>query len=301
MSEHYNFFSKLFLRAPHYSFSGYDLHRLPGVLRQQEFLNAIRLASPAFYEVLRKKEFAYDKLGEKQKHTLRKYYNRMCFRPTPFGSFASFTLLPWGNGQQVKLAAGRLHLLPDLQMITNAKDSGVAGNLSGPLVVNPCLYRANDVFRYVKSEVNSSGKYSFTLAGIEANDFNGALLARLNAGKSVEQLLDWIMVNGQCDLEEAREYLRFLITEQVVLTQNSGTVIGESVLDRPAFGQGWGAYWKKYGLLNSNMDLSSAFAELGDILGDSVTDRQFFYAALIPVLPTATFRLRSRPTIILMT
>src|SRR5258708_1800404 len=115
MRAEYQFLPDLFLRAPYYSFAGYDLDRLPEVLGHQAFRNAIFLASPDFYRILTAKDFDFAKMSGKEKHTLYKYYNRMCFRPTPFGSFASFTLLEWGRGDTVRLSVdqdARLHLLP---------------------------------------------------------------------------------------------------------------------------------------------------------------------------------------------
>jgi hypothetical protein len=116
MKVSYEFLPELFLRAPYYSFNGYDPERLAEVLATAAFRNAVFLASPAFYLVLEAKGFAFERLGAKEKHTLCKYYNRMCFRPVPFGSFASFSLLCWGSGGAVKLSGDQeavLHLLPD--------------------------------------------------------------------------------------------------------------------------------------------------------------------------------------------
>ncbi|KIA90917.1 hypothetical protein OC25_23750, partial [Pedobacter kyungheensis] len=121
----YRFLPEVFLRAPYYSFSGYDLSRLPEVLQQQAFRNAVFLASAGFYRLLEKKEFDFDRLTDKEKHSLFKYYNRMCFRSTPFGSFSSFTLLQWGSGGQVRLSEADesvLHLLPDQAMLRELKN-----------------------------------------------------------------------------------------------------------------------------------------------------------------------------------
>src|ERR1700722_3129766 len=103
MENNYQLLPELFLRAPFYSFAAYDLDWLPQVLEEECFRNAIWLASPALYKVLQAKDFAFTRLTEKEQLTLYKYYNRMCFRPTPFGSFASFTLLKWGESGPVRL------------------------------------------------------------------------------------------------------------------------------------------------------------------------------------------------------
>jgi hypothetical protein len=120
-SEVYDFLPELFLRAPFYSYKKFDLAALPEVLQDLHFRNAIWLASPVFHRSLKGKNFEFEQLNEKEKFTLAKYFNRMCYRPTPFGSFATFTNLSWAGEGPVQLAADDqaiLHLLPDRQNST---------------------------------------------------------------------------------------------------------------------------------------------------------------------------------------
>lgn len=285
MNKDYNFLSKLFLRAPYYSFNGYDLNRLPEVLQQQDFLNAVWLASPGFYEILQKQGFIFDKLNPRQTQTLYKYYNRMCFRPTPFGGFASFTLLNWGDGQPLKLSGGlksRLHLLPDQQLMAAPANSATGGELAGDLTVNPCLYPCNGTFRYFKSAAESNGRYNFSLAAIEANDFNTALLARVSSGTGLPGLIRWICERGECSSEEARDYLQFLIEEQVLLTGKTGAVICHDPFlqaIRPI--PGWDAYWKKYKTAGmDSMRLADLAGTLQNLLKTPSPDQRLFYAGL---------------------
>jgi thiopeptide-type bacteriocin biosynthesis protein len=287
-SKDYKFLPALFLRAPHYSFSGYDLNRLPAVLRQQDFLNALWLASPGFYRILESKEFRYERLEPRQWHTLHKYYNRICFRPTPFGSFASFSLLAWGTGDPVRLPAGSggsLHLLPDRQLTEQVNRFVQQNSTDEVLVVNPCLYHAHDVFRYFKSVVQVDGRYAFTLEAIEAVSFNAGLLSLVRTGSAgVKEVLAWITERGDCTAEEAREYLLFLIQEQVLLTSSTGNVIqADHHKDLNGRLPGWSRYWDKYRVcrLNEPLSLAEASAELTGLLPPSCTDgvAQFFYAA----------------------
>jgi thiopeptide-type bacteriocin biosynthesis protein len=287
-SKVYKFLPALFLRAPHYSFSGYDLNRLPAVLRQQDFLNAIWLASPGFYRILENKDFGYERLEPRQRHTLHKYYNRICFRPTPFGSFASFSLLEWGTGDPVRLPAGSggsLHLLPDRQLTEKGGRFAGQNRMADVLVVNPCLYHVHDVFRYFKSVVQADGRYAFTLEAIEAVSFNTELLSLVRTGSAgVDDVLAWIAERGDCTAEEAREYLLFLIQEQVLLTGSTGNVI-QADHHRDTGGRlpGWSRYWDKYRVcsLSEPLSLADASAELTGLLPPSSTEgvAQFFYAA----------------------
>lgn len=285
----YKFLPALFLRAPHYSFTGYDLNRLPAVLRQQDFLNAIWLASPGFYRVLEKNNFSYERLAPRQQHTLLKYYNRICFRPTPFGSFASFSLLQWGAGDPVRLPAasgGTLHLLPDQQLMERVNHLAPREYFNDRLVVNPCLYLSQDVFRYVKSAVQPDGRYTFTLEAMEAAGFNAGLVAMIGTGDiNEESALAWICRHGECTLADAQDYLAFLIQEQVLLTSRAGNVIRSdhrNGISTP-FAE-WRQYWDRHEAcsLTNLFPLTDASAELAGMLPPAYTAglSQFFYAAV---------------------
>jgi len=281
----YRFLPQLFLRAPYYSFTGYDLSRVPEVLQEQAFRDAVFLASAGFYALLEKKEFDFDKLSDKEKHTLYKYYNRMCFRPTPFGSFSSFTLLEWGSGPQVRLAGSDesvLHLLPDQNFLRKLKNRAEA-DLSDGLMVNPALYRFNDVFRYTKSSLDDKGRFSFSLEGIAAVKFNIQLFSFLSSKKiSKNILLRWIMAHGECSDAEAEEYIQFLLDAGAVFNGAQGKVISNEVMENSFGLPGWNDFWKNYTMipLSGDASLSALAGNIGEIAKENKPIGQPFYAAL---------------------
>jgi len=282
----YQFLPELFLRAPYYSFAGYDLSRLPEVLQEQAFRNAVFLASMEFYTVLGKKGFDFDRLSDKERHTLYKYYNRMCFRPTPFGSFSSFTLLEWGSGSQVRLAGSSesvLHLLPDQGLLSQLKKKAGAG-LSDRLIVNPALYRFNDVFRYTKSLPDDNGRFSFALEGIAAARFNVQLFSFLCSGRvSRGAVCDWIKQHAECAIGEAEEYIQFLLDAGAVFDAAQGSVIGDEVLkNMPGF-PAWNDFWEQHGRFSVSeaLSLSALAGKISSLPGDHAHfTGQRFYAAL---------------------
>ncbi|MET3982030.1 thiopeptide-type bacteriocin biosynthesis protein [Mucilaginibacter sp. UYP25] len=285
----YHFLPQLFLRAPHYSFGGYDLSRLPEALLQQDFRNAIWLASPEFYQALAKKDFQFDKLLPKEIHTVYKYYNRICFRPTPFGAFASFTLLNWADGEAVKIggnSAACIHLLPD-QMTLNVVNSLRNNELAAEqLIVNPCLYKVGRLYRYTKSAVTDKNRYEFSLEAIEAVKFHTGLVALFkNKPLPALHVLEWIALRGVCTQEEAMDYLRFLTDEKVLLTAAGGRIIytSEPSDDTVAL-SGWKDFWAKHHTAPfcKAEALAGLSAELGTLLEGLLPPQktQPFYAAL---------------------
>lgn len=281
----YRFLPKLFLRAPYYSFAGYDLSRLPEVLQEQAFRNAVFLASPGFYASLEKSEFAFDRLTDKQKHTLYKYYNRMCFRPTPFGSFSSFTLLRWGTGDQVRLAGNDgtlLHLLPDHEFLRKVKN-GVGADLPQELMANPTLYRFNEVLRYTKSSLDDKGSFSFSLQGIAAEKFNLQLFSFLSSKKvSRVKALDWIMTHSDSSKAEAEDYINFLLNAGAVFDASQGTVIRNEALESFPTLTGWDSFWKGCNRMPQSGEISLAdlARKIGKVAKETAPDAQPFYAAL---------------------
>jgi len=282
----YRFLPELFLRAPYYSFTGYDLSRLPEVLQEQAFRNAVFLASVEFYALLEKKGFDFDQLSEKERHTLYKYYNRMCFRPTPFGSFSSFTLLAWGIGSQVRLGGGAeavLHLLPDQALLSQLKKKAGVG-LSERLVVNPALYRFQDAFRYTRSALDDKGRFSFSLEGIAAVRFNVWLFSFLWSNRVAgNEVGKWIMEHAECSADEAEAYIRFLLDAGAVFDAAQGSVIRDEVVENLRGFPDWSAFWKTHGRFSVSeaVSLSALAGDIPGLLGGHrAFTGQSFYAAL---------------------
>ncbi|KQR66938.1 hypothetical protein ASF92_19495 [Pedobacter sp. Leaf176] len=286
-SMNYQFLPQVFLRAPYYSFSGYDLNRLPDVLHEQAFRNAVWLASPEFYLLLEKKNFDFEQLKDKEKHTLYKYYNRMCFRPTPFGSFASFTLTEWGNDTGLKLANNDeaiLHLLPDQQLFNSLQKTSDSILQSTRLMVNPTLYRFENEFRYTKSIVGEKGGYSFFLEAISGAKFNAALFTFLGIKKNrLSNVIEWIKIHGDCTDDEALDYVRFLLNEQVIFSDVYGSIIGPPISELPNLPR-WMEFWEIYHSVTTptSISLAEISAELKRNFSaqTDLNNTQSFYAAL---------------------
>jgi hypothetical protein len=169
MEMKYEFMEDIFLRTPAFSYAAYDPVRLPEVLGIKAFQDALFLASTAFYHLLEAKCFDYNRLNEKEKHTALKYYNRMSFRPVPYGSFASFTNLKWnamGETQLQPESKSVLHLLPDMEFL---QATGPAP--SSLLALNPLLYQVGGQYRYIRSLPGANGRYEFMVSGIDAEPF----------------------------------------------------------------------------------------------------------------------------------
>jgi thiopeptide-type bacteriocin biosynthesis protein len=235
----FEFLSELILRAPLLSYEDYHPDSLDELIQQEWFKLAIYLASPEFYARLAINNFSGGLLTNKERVTLLKYYNRMSFRPTPFGTFSSFSTLGWGEGlTQVQLSKpneARLKLFVD-QYAAAKLSTTLPGENSGEHLFfsNPTLYKTNKEFRYIKTITDpDSGKASYLLESFDATGFTKSLLFFL--GKQHENYtntINYIKTNTECDETEATEYLSFLIEEQIVLSRQGISILGEDHLNR---------------------------------------------------------------------
>lgn len=85
MKEYY-FAEHLLLRAPARGWRQYFVGEQQH-LDDPYLQSAIYLASPQFFDCLKQKQFKFERLSDREKLTVRKYINRSCFRPIPFGLF----------------------------------------------------------------------------------------------------------------------------------------------------------------------------------------------------------------------
>jgi len=229
----YQFLPELFLRTPFYSFNDYSLKKLPEVLKNEKFRNAIYLASPDFYNHLEKKEFDFNKLDEKEKFSISKYYNRTSFRPTPFGSFSAITNLEWNNDATVKLVGedlALLNLLPDQKICVAFLNSLQKRSDEYRLTINPTLYRLGNEFRFIRSVEDEKGRYVYMLNSISTEKLNVRIINLLKKGPTTfKRVLSWIITHTECSDNDAEEYLKFLIAEQVLYTEFAGNIIEANV------------------------------------------------------------------------
>ncbi|MES2275989.1 MAG: thiopeptide-type bacteriocin biosynthesis protein [Bacteroidota bacterium] len=222
----FEFLPGVMVRAPFYVWKDYDLSRVGQVLADVAFRQALFLASPAFYGLVEAKGFDWGRLSVREQHTVAKYVNRMCFRPVPFGAFASFGVVGKG-GDTV------LHLFPD-GFDRPVLQRPVRGDTW--LYVNPTVYKLGTHYRYVFSQWDSKGKATFRLDAIDAVRFNRDLLGLFKPGPvRAGDLQEWVVRESECGAESAADYVYFLVEEQVLFTKGQGLVIGAIPGDRVKF------------------------------------------------------------------
>lgn len=231
----YTFSSSLFLRAPAFSFNAFGMGKLQEMLDSSFFRSAIYFASPELYRQAELKNFRSEDLNERTRQSLFKYFNRMCYRATPFGMCSAFFSVLWTGNKEGLYMNGeeKLHIQADFRL-----GVALAGILAGKgdndsilYYSNPSLYTFGKELRYIKT--TEPGEKNELVQGIAATERNQLLCTLLRIclkGIRKDELI--LLLKKHAGEEEAAELFQEMKAEQLILNAGRLNVTGENYLKR---------------------------------------------------------------------
>lgn len=234
--EQLKFYPKLILRSPSRSIEEYASASLDQLLADHDFKQALKHANPMFFGLLSKKAFDVSKLNDQEISTLKKYLNRMCFRPTPFGLFSSFSVLSWHKVKQPVVFSKRqqhVHALPD-QIVNHLLNSLLKENTDPSKLYyrsNVSCYIIHQEIRYLQTCI-VKGTVEYQLQSVPANYVNRKILKFCYRGRSLEEIIRFLQEQVSCDFEEAEQYCQFLIENGMLVSSFFFNVTGTPYLSR---------------------------------------------------------------------
>jgi thiopeptide-type bacteriocin biosynthesis protein len=230
----YKFHPTLLVRTPVYPYHAYAETAPAEILKQPLFKKAIWFASEAFYRELEKCDFEYDRLDKKAKNTVKKYINRMHYRPTPFGLCSAFGVLSWGVDRQLKFSASDLRPHVQLSFARNAAlAQDVVADSKEALIyrLNGSVYKAGKEYRFVRS-AGGAGQIEFMIDSLPADRFFGRLVAFLGQGRKWREISEWVCEKANCSAVDAEQYVEWLAGQQLIQHHLEPNVTGTEHLDR---------------------------------------------------------------------
>lgn len=188
----------------------------------------IKDASPDFYELVKDMSWAdFSTADEKVQNTARKYFNRACYRATPFAGFASVSLAQTGAAGQA-LQTDRDPVIYSYEDWTGAKLSDTLVNLDDPrllLFTNSTYYRLQDDIRFLQRF-----EEQIQIAAIEYNPSVMLVLEACAQPISVEALCQ--RVRQSITAEEVAKLVTELLEAQLLLTSLQPNIIGTDYFKR---------------------------------------------------------------------
>jgi thiopeptide-type bacteriocin biosynthesis protein len=221
------------LRTPVLSPAAFNEATIKAKLNTDYVKAAIFMASISLWEEIEKLNWDWDALNEKQKFTIYKYWNRMCFRPTPFGLFSAIHAAVWQNDtdSQTVLPSSLNNdvlLLPDFKLLTYlASNVPVSKSTDLQYYLNKSIYKAGNDYRYIfKPKLPSQD--SAEVLSIESNDFIVDLLAFCQTGRTAPELITFFNTYTP----DAADMLDALTGQQILYTELDANISGRFFGDR---------------------------------------------------------------------
>lgn len=220
------------LRCPTCAYGGYSPANLGEAVRDPHFQLALYLASPTLWEALDQKRFDVAMFSGRERLSLLRYYNRMCFRPTPFGAFASFTVAALGTAGKLRLIdrnSAQLHLEVDQELALHVTGKIVADDLMDlSFAGNPLLYVLGKELRFIRTVYGRT--VEFEMESLPRSELTNQLFA--GGFRKGAELVALIRNVAACAEDAAIDYLRFLVDAGLLLPHTGPNIIGQDYLRR---------------------------------------------------------------------
>ncbi|MDF2432521.1 MAG: lantibiotic biosynthesis protein [Mucilaginibacter sp.] len=226
------FKGQIFVRVAGRTFSNFNYNDLHHQIKDKAFQAAIFFASGSLFADLKKNEFSYDGLSEKSKFSLKKYYNRYCFRATPFGLFSSSGMVNWGNNGPFPSVAGdqELTILPDFELTADfGRRLSKITTTKTRYFANHSIYKAGDTYRYIARDANKQS--DFKIYSFNANAFINKLFKFCLRGKSVNELIEFCATQGE-GVEESAMFIDNLIESGILFSGADPHYMGEHYFNK---------------------------------------------------------------------
>jgi lantibiotic biosynthesis protein len=231
------FSEKLLLRTPAKSWQHYVGTDRQKLLDDLFFRSALYLATPDFYEKLSRADFDYDRLSDREQLTLERYFNRISYRPTPFGLFSAITLISWREDTLIKVSDNnfRLTVQPDQTYVMMIGADLLSKELGAASLYRPnfTLYRTANEFRFIRSAIEfEKYKREYLLQSTAFSKPLKDLLAYCTNGRSSDDIIKFIISAWHCSVEEGEDYFEFLNDAHLLINTMSANITGQNYLQR---------------------------------------------------------------------
>lgn len=231
----YKFYSQVIVRTPFYRVSTYD-ESLNDILHDSCFTSAILLSSKSLYQSLEKKGFIYNNLAEKEIFTVKQYFNRMCFRPTPFGLFAGISITSWNEGISKICFDGRLQVKTLVNyehgVLIAEQITGCQARVFESYILNPSLYKVNNEYRYIKYMQKEDGVLNFYIESIELTSTVANILSYFKEDHLLTDLINFLIAEYDITLSESERFTNELIERQIILSELLPNITGQEYCGR---------------------------------------------------------------------
>lgn len=242
----YQFFDEFVVRTPLFSRKDFQEQLSRNEIPDSElkeicgnlvFLEALYLASPHLHDeackwIRSEKNFS-SKEFQKLKQTLLKYYSRISCRCTPFGLFSKVGL---GAFDKLRMAIPGSEKVRDTKLdmhflVALAQHFEQLEEIRTQLLFFPnnSIYKVGSKIRYVEYQY-TEGKREYIISSAPLSEELQQVLQFSKQGRTIGEIAG-ILVNEETIIGEAEEFIRELISNQLLVSELEPNVSGRDFLD----------------------------------------------------------------------
>jgi thiopeptide-type bacteriocin biosynthesis protein len=233
-SSAYIFHAQVIARTPFYDCLSYE-QPLRDIVRDLSFLAAIYISSKSLFDALKRNNFEIARLSSKEQFSVKMYFNRMCFRPTPFGLSSGITVAEWSSEDDLCFdSCPELHCMLDFGSSLSIAERIVKEirDFKPSYILNKTFYKVNNEFRYFRIIPNKRGKEEIIVDSIELTKTIINVLSYFNKKHTKADLIGFLMKEYKVSLEEGVEFTEELIDKQIIWPEFYPNITGEDYIDR---------------------------------------------------------------------
>lgn len=197
---------------------------------------ALYIASPNLYERFQA-WLNGESISEKGKliQTLFKYYLRMCSRCTPYGMFAGCSVGEFSDETKIIIQDENpfyKHIRLDTNYLSEIvnyllKDDSILKQLK--FYPNNTIYRVGNNLHYLFYTYQNN-KREYSICAVEDSEILETFLKEAQNGIYLNELTE-MLVSDEISIEEAKDFVRQLIQEQILFSEIEPTISGENFFD----------------------------------------------------------------------
>ncbi len=205
-------------------------------LADSYFAEALYLASPTLYHQSQKwlrGEMADRKEADKVLLSVAKYLNRKRSRCTPFGLFATSSVLQWGEASRIVVAEEKRRTrfsMSFLETLTQSLSTHPTMQPKLRYYPNSSIYTIGNEIRYVEYS-SQEGRRTYQISAVAGADEIVDVISACQGGLSYTEVISRL-VEQKIAKSDATLFVDALIQAQILVSELEPTVTGEDLLHR---------------------------------------------------------------------